>query len=113
MARDDGRPILSDLSLVVQRGERVALVGAVGSGKSTVLRILAGFCSPQDGDAFLGGRWYAGLQRASIRAEVGYVPQTPVLFRGTVLQNVIEAPITVKGMTREAMLERHLQIYNR
>lgn len=87
--RRDGPAILRDLSLTVQRGERVALVGEVGSGKSTALRILAGFCTPQDGDAFLGDRWYAELGRSAVHAAVGYVPQTPVLFRGTMLQNVM------------------------
>jgi ABC-type multidrug transport system fused ATPase/permease subunit len=82
-------PILWDLNLTVQRGERVALVGPVGSGKSTALRILAGFCTPQSGDAFLDGQWYADLDRAAVHAAVGYVPQTPVLFRDTMLRNVM------------------------
>ena len=83
------RPLLFDrLTLGFRSGEWTALVGPVGSGKTTVLRLLLGFCAPRAGQCYVDGRWYADLGPDGVRARVGCVPQDPVLFAGTVLYNV-------------------------
>ncbi|MEY9911047.1 ATP-binding cassette subfamily C protein CydCD [Catenulispora sp. MAP12-49] len=68
-------PALSDFSLMVAPGECVALVGASGAGKSTVLKALLGFVDPESGTAATG-------------APVAWLPQHPYLFAGTVAENV-------------------------
>jgi ABC-type multidrug transport system fused ATPase/permease subunit len=83
-----GSAILDRVSVAFPPGKRTAIVGAVGSGKSTVLKVLLGFHRPESGDAYLGGRWYRDLDVREVRASIGYVPQNPVLFNDTVLYNV-------------------------
>lgn len=77
------------LTVHFERGERTALVGPVGAGKTTVLRLLLGLHVPAPGgDAYYDGRWYADQPLAGVRRAVGYVPQQPVLFDRSVLDNV-------------------------
>lgn len=83
-------PVLTDCTLHFQRGERIALVGPVGSGKSTVLRLLLGLYVPRAGDCYCGGQWYAAPGHlGEVRRRIGYVPQVPVLFDRSVLDNVM------------------------
>jgi ATP-binding cassette, subfamily B, bacterial len=81
-------PVLRDLSLHFEAGQRTVLLGAVGSGKSTVLRLLMGFYQPAAGGAYLQGRWYAEIGAAQVRRRVAYVPQEAALFDRSVLENI-------------------------
>jgi ABC-type multidrug transport system fused ATPase/permease subunit len=85
-----GVAVLRGVTLGFRRGVCTALVGPVGAGKSTVLRLLLGCCvpTPGGGDCYADGRWYRELGAAGVRRLVGWVPQEPVLFAGTVLHNV-------------------------
>lgn len=86
------RPVLRGCTLHFERGERTVLLGPVGSGKTTVLRILLGLYVPHRGDAYWDGRWYGGGGGRGVddlRRSLGYVPQVPVLFDRTVLENVL------------------------
>ena len=84
---NDG-PVVSDLSLSVRRGERVLLVGKIGSGKSTVLKLLMKYHLPTEGAIYLEGAPYASISEEELRARIGYVPQTPVLFDRSVYENI-------------------------
>ena len=86
---DGGPRILDRFSLHVSRGERVALLGPVGSGKSTVLRLLLEMLHPTSGTLYLRGATYDRLTPGEVRAAFGYVPQTTVLFDRTVLENIL------------------------
>ncbi len=79
---------LRDINIDVPRGETLALVGASGAGKSTIVRLVAGFLTPQDGRVRLGGRDVRGLSRDAITRTLAVVPQEPFLFGGTVGENV-------------------------
>jgi len=84
---NDG-PVVRDVSLSVRRGERVLLVGKIGSGKSTVLKLLMKYHLPTEGAIYLEGVPYANITEEALRARIGYVPQTPVLFDRTVYENI-------------------------
>lgn len=84
----DAHQILRGVSFVVRPGETVALVGPSGAGKSTVLALLAKLYEPQSGAIRLDGMSLAEATDASIRQIIAAVPQTSVLFRGTVRDNI-------------------------
>ncbi|MFG3152568.1 thiol reductant ABC exporter subunit CydD [Streptomyces sp. NPDC048219] len=79
---------VSDVDLVVEPGETVALVGPSGAGKSTLLHALLGFVRPSHGRIRIGGADLTGLDPARWHARVAWVPQRPHLFAGTVADNV-------------------------
>jgi NHLM bacteriocin system ABC transporter peptidase/ATP-binding protein len=81
-------PLISKLDLDVKAGGSVALVGASGSGKSTVGRILAGLFSPSEGQLLLDGSPLASWPRSVLSNSLAYVDQNIVLFEGTVRENL-------------------------
>ncbi|WP_110206617.1 ABC transporter ATP-binding protein [Nocardioides daejeonensis] len=83
-----GRPVLQPTDLRVAPGERVAVVGATGAGKSTLGRIAAGLLPPTTGQAFLAGHSYEDLGRRGVRSRVVMVSQEGHVFAGTVLENL-------------------------
>lgn len=86
--RDDLPPALSDVSFDVARGSRVAVVGAVASGKSTLLRVLAGLLPLDHGVFAYGERPVAEWDWPTLRARIGYVPQESLLFSESIDTNV-------------------------
>jgi ATP-binding cassette subfamily B protein len=82
------RAALDGLDLVVQPGERVAIVGPSGAGKTTVFQLLLRFYDPQGGSITLDGVDLRQAAPADIRARIGLVPQEPVVFAGDALENI-------------------------
>ncbi len=89
VAAGEGPWVLKGLSLAMQPGERVAILGRIGSGKSTVLRLLAGLYQPQQGQVEADGIDLRQIDPADYRARVGFVAQDPRLFHGTLRDNVL------------------------
>ncbi|MEU8935855.1 ABC transporter ATP-binding protein [Streptomyces sp. NPDC048409] len=85
---DGGRAAVADFTLDVTPGETVALVGASGAGKSTVLNLVIGFIRPTSGRLLLDGTDMSGLDLRTYRRFVSVVPQESILFDGTVRENV-------------------------
>jgi ATP-binding cassette, subfamily B, bacterial len=81
-------PVLHGVSLLVQPGETVALVGPTGSGKSTIAKLVVRFYDPSRGSVLIDGQDVRGVTFASLRAQLGVVPQEPFLFAGTIRDNV-------------------------
>ncbi|MEU0162123.1 ABC transporter ATP-binding protein [Streptomyces sp. NPDC006261] len=85
---DEERPVLDGFSLTVEPGETVAIVGASGSGKSTVSLLLPRFYDVSHGAVLIGGHDVRELTQASLRAAIGLVPEDSFLFSDTVRSNI-------------------------
>ena len=83
-----GRQVIRDFSLDIPSGRSIALVGATGSGKTTVINLLMRFYDADDGRILVGGRDIKEMGRASLRKRVAIVLQDTVLFTGTVRENL-------------------------
>ncbi len=81
--------VLDDVSFRVPRGSRVALVGPSGAGKSTTLALIERFYDPTSGVIRLGGVDVRGLDRAELRAQIGYVEQDAPVLAGTIRANLL------------------------
>ena len=91
--------VLRDVTVHFAPGDKAVLVGDIGSGKSTILRVLFKFVRPQSGDAYYRGRWHADSANvAQLRREVAYFPQTPSMFNRSIIDNVLYGT----GATRDA-----------
>jgi subfamily B ATP-binding cassette protein MsbA len=86
--RPEARAVLRDLSLAIAPGERVAIVGPSGAGKSTLVNLLLRFYDPVDGTVTLDSHDLREVTLGSLRDALGVVPQEPVLFGGTVAENI-------------------------
>jgi len=84
----DGPDVLHDLDLDVPAGTTVALVGHTGAGKSTIAKLLARFYDPRDGRITIDGIDLREVSQASLRHQLGIVPQEGFLFAGTVAENI-------------------------
>jgi ATP-binding cassette, subfamily B, bacterial len=80
--------VLHGLDLVVPAGTTVALVGHTGAGKSTIAKLLARFYDPREGRVTIDGHDLRDVTQASIRSQLGIVPQEGFLFSGTVAENI-------------------------
>ena len=87
----EGAPpkVLKNVTLKFEAGERVAVLGRIGSGKSTILRLLAGLYLPSEGMVDVDGIDLRQIDPAEFRAHVGFVSQEPRLFHGTLRDNVL------------------------
>ena len=79
---------LQQLSFSIQPGEKVALVGQSGAGKSTVVALLMGFYQPQQGQIIFGSENLTDLDAAFLRQQIAVVEQEPSLFSGSIVENI-------------------------
>lgn len=87
-AFSDKLTALQPVTMTIHRGERVAIVGPIGSGKSTLIRLLSGLYRPLSGKVFLDGVDMALLARTFLREQIGYLPQDVRLLHGTLRDNL-------------------------
>ena len=80
--------MLSDVSFSVKAGETVAIVGATGSGKSTLVNLLPRLQNPPRGTVFIDGRDVRDIPLKELRGMIGFVPQEPFLFSDTLADNL-------------------------
>jgi putative ABC transport system ATP-binding protein len=100
-----GVPTLQDVSVAVERGGALTLVGPSGSGKSTLLRCLNRLVEPTAGTVRFEGRDIRSLDPRDLRRRAALVMQTPVLFEGTVRDNLRLRPADTPGDFSDARLE--------
>ncbi|SHE90569.1 ABC transporter ATP-binding protein [Alkalibacter saccharofermentans] len=84
-----GEPVLSDFNLCVKPGEKIALVGETGSGKSTIVNLLCRFYEPTSGEITLDGVDYKKRSLGWLHSKIGYVLQSPHLFSGSIKENIL------------------------
>jgi lipopolysaccharide export system ATP-binding protein len=110
------RPVIRDVSLTLDRGEVVALLGPNGSGKTTCFYAIAGLVAPEGGQVIIDGRDATGLpmyRRA--RLGIGYLPQEVSIFRGLSVENNILAVLEIcepDRVTRRERLEELLSEFS-
>jgi len=110
---DGTRGHLDEVSFSVGAGSRVAVVGPVACGKSTVLKLIAGIMSPTDGRVLVNGRALSETDWDAYRTKIGYVPQEAVLFSKSVRENVLfgrDVPGEAPESDEEAWTERCLSV---
>lgn len=86
---DIPRAALKDLSFSIAPGECVALLGRVGSGKTTTGKLLAGLIRPDSGAVLIDGLAQTQYEPSELRRGIGYLPQTPELFTGSLRENLV------------------------
>ncbi len=85
---DPAKPVLHDINFTVEPGQTVALVGHTGSGKSSIINLVAKFYLPTAGQVLVDGREVRTLTSGSLHRQTGMVQQQNLLFSGTVLENI-------------------------
>jgi ATP-binding cassette, subfamily B, heavy metal transporter len=83
-----GREVLSDISFRVKGGHKVGIVGASGAGKSSLVRLLLRLYDPARGTIRIDGQDIAAVTQASVRGQIGLVPQDTILFNDTIARNI-------------------------
>jgi subfamily B ATP-binding cassette protein MsbA len=99
---ESDRPALDGIDLSIRPGETVALVGASGSGKTTIANLLPRFHTPQTGRILIDGQDYRELTLASLRANIALVSQEVVLFNDTIAANIAYGAMA--GASRERII---------
>jgi ABC-type multidrug transport system fused ATPase/permease subunit len=87
-AYDDANNVLADVTFTINPGTAVALVGRTGAGKSSLVNLLLGFYSAQNGEVLLDGHNIDSLSLETVRSSIGVVDQQTFLFSGTILENI-------------------------
>lgn len=82
------KPILNHLSFTVHQGEKLAVIGATGSGKTTLFQLIPRLYDVHDGKIYIDDQPISEYRLEQLRNSIGYVPQSPLLFSGTVLDNI-------------------------
>lgn len=85
---DDHTPVLSQIDLTIRPGEKVALVGPSGGGKTTLCNLIPRFYDPTEGEILIDGQNIRGVTLKSLRGNVGVVQQDVYLFSGSVYENI-------------------------
>lgn len=101
-------PVLEDLNLTIRAGQSVALVGPTGGGKSTIVNLAARFYEPTDGEILINGTDYRQRGLHWLQSQLGIVLQSPVLFSGSVLENIRYGRLNAT----DAEIERAARIVN-
>ncbi len=80
---------LKDVSFTIKEGEKVAFIGKIGSGKSTIAKLILKLYEPQEGSILIDGIDIAQIDPADLRKSIGYIPQDINLFRDTIKNNIL------------------------
>ncbi len=102
----DEKHSLHNVSFKVNKGEMVGIVGATGSGKSTLVNVLSRLYSPQEGEILIGGVNLNDIKKSRIRNEISVVLQKPYLFSGTIKTNILDGKLDAdeNAIAKSAMI---------
>ena len=87
-AYTEGQEVLKEINIEVRSGEKIAIVGPTGSGKSTLVDLIPRFYSPSSGSILIDGKDVSTLSLPALRKQIGIVPQESVLMKGTIAFNI-------------------------
>ena len=85
---DAAEAVLKNINFTAKKGDVVAIIGSTGSGKSTVVNLIPRFYEPTSGEIFVNGKNMANLDPKKLRKKIGFVSQKPIIFSGTVDENI-------------------------
>ncbi len=85
---ESSKNIINNLSITIKQGEQIALIGGTGSGKSTLIKLLAGLFDPSDGEIFIGGANYSKMRKTDVRSHFSVALQKAQIFEGTIRDNI-------------------------
>lgn len=85
---DNSLEVIHNLNLTIKKGEKVAIVGETGSGKTTTVNLLCRFYEPQEGELLIDDVDYRNRSVGWLRSNIGYVQQNPFVFNGTIKDNI-------------------------
>ena len=85
---DDSKKLIENFNLKIKKGQKVAIVGPTGAGKTTLINLLMRFYDPISGDIHINGQSYLDISKESLRKNVGMVLQDTWIFSGSILDNV-------------------------
>ena len=107
-------PVLKDINLIISPGEKVALVGETGGGKTSIVNLLLKFYQPQSGRITIDGLDLQEIDNQVLRRMVGFVPQEVVVFPGTVLDNLrlfdpAISPAQVRAAAQRVKINRAIE----
>jgi D-methionine transport system ATP-binding protein len=103
------QPILADISLTIDRGERITLTGATGAGKSTLFRLLNRLSDPTTGKIDLEGQDYQTIDPIELRRQVMLVTQEPKLL-GMTVREALSYPLRLRGVAADEIKQRVVNI---
>lgn len=111
-----GQPVLQVADFTVKPGERVAIIGSIGSGKSTLIKLLSGLYKPQQGTVSIDGIDVTQIAPEFVREHIGYLPQDVRLYQGTLRENLtlgLPSPTDTQILKAAAMtgLDRVIQTH--
>ena len=86
--KDSDSPVFEHLNLAIEAGKTIAFVGESGAGKTTILNMVIGFLHATQGRVLIDGQDIEGIDLAGYRSHIAVVPQTPILFSGTIRENI-------------------------
>jgi ATP-binding cassette subfamily B protein len=95
---EKGSKVLKDISFVIEPGQKLALVGESGEGKSTIANLLLRFYESQSGSILIDGQSINDVTQSSLRDSIGVVFQEPLLFSGTVRENIAYSKPSLKEL---------------
>jgi ABC-type multidrug transport system fused ATPase/permease subunit len=98
----EGEEVLHDVSLVIEPGETIALVGPTGAGKTSIANLVARFYEVDEGAVLIDGHDVRAVTRESLHRQMGLVPQDPFLFSGSIAENI---RFGLPGASDEEMIE--------
>src|SRR6185295_6094369 len=104
-AYPEGKEVLRDIDLALQKGKTYALVGPTGGGKSTTASLMARLFDPTQGSVVLDGRDIRSYQPSERTKKIGFILQEPFLFTGTVRDNILYGNEEYKNCSNEQLTE--------